>query len=325
MTLRVLFTALFIGFILILFPIFINNSHADDLLRVVGSSSVFPFAATVAEHFSYKTHERMPLIEAVGTGPGIKLFCGNLKGPDGVITSRPFTTKEKERCQERGITFEEFVIGQDGLILIKNKQDLPFNVSLQSLDTALSEKIQKEKECIKNPYKTWHQILATLPNLPIRVLGPAPTSGTYDILIEKLENGCESLLRHDGSYIEAPANENLIVQKVLSTPHTIGIVTFSFYDQNKERLLALPINDVLPTFKSIQEKSYPLSRLLYLYIKTNELNHYPARRAYVLEFTSPDAIGEKGYLHEKGLIPLSSEEQQENYERATHLHEGKKP
>lgn len=310
------------GLFFILIHLFGQKAHGAPLLRIVGSSAVFPFAATVAEHFSYKTHAPIPLVEAVGTGAGIKLFCGNTNGPDGVITSRPLTKNEEAKCRESGITFEEFIIGQDGLVLIQNSQAVPFPLTLQNLDQALSDKIQQESNCINNPYKTWNQIQLGFPPYPIRVLGPAPTSGTYDILVEKLGNSCSPFMRHDGAYIEAAANENLIVQKVLNRPDTIGIVTFSFYDQNKERLHGLSLNGVLPSFSSIQDRSYSLSRPLYLYIKTNKLEQYPARRAYALEFTSSEAIGEKGYLNEKGLIPLSAQEQKEMHERAHNLQGG---
>lgn len=312
-----------LGLFFILINLFSQNAYGEPLLRIVGSSAVFPFAATVAEHFSYKTHEPIPLIEAVGTGAGIKLFCGNLKGPDGVITSRPLTKREEEKCRENGILFQEFTIGQDGLVLIQNNQDHPFSLTLKDLEKALSEKIHQGKECTKNPYRTWDQIQTSFPSYPIRVLGPAPASGTYDILVEKINSSCGPFIRRDGAYIEAAANENLIVQKVMNAPQTIGIVTFSFYDQNKRRLHGLPVNHIQPSFASIQDKSYGLSRPLYFYIKTNDINLYPARRAYALEFTSKEAIGEKGYLNEKGLIPLSPQEQNMMHERADRLQERK--
>jgi len=276
----------------------------SEPLRIVGSSAVFPFAATVAEHFHYKTKQPTPLVEAIGTGAGIKLFCGSRQGPDGAMTSRPFTEGEKKRCREKGVTFEEFKLGQDGLVLVQNKRETPFPLILADLNKALSEKILDEGGCVLNPYKTWDVINATFPAYPIRVLGPAPTSGTYDVLVEKIGGPCGPFLRRDGAYIEAPANENLIVQKVLNAVHTIGIVTFSFYDQNRERLNALPIEGVLPSFASIQKGVYPLSRPLYLYIKTGELT--PARVGYIREFVSEDAMT---YLAEKGLIPLSPEMQ----------------
>jgi len=124
----------------------LQTAFAASPLRIVGSSAVFPFAATVAEHFSYKTHEPIPLVEAIGTGAGVKLFCGSLHGPDGVITSRPLTVREKEKCQKQGVTFEGFKIGQDGLVLIQNKEVAPFSLTLANLNKALAEKIQKGNE-----------------------------------------------------------------------------------------------------------------------------------------------------------------------------------
>lgn len=287
------------------------------MLRIVGSSAVFPFAAIVAEHFSYKTHEPIPLIEAVGSGAGIKLFCADIQGPDGVISSRPLSLKEEQACRTNGITFAQFIIGQDGLVLIQRTDAKSFSVTLHDLDQALSEKTQKS--CIKNPSKVWKDIQPHFPSRPIRVLGPALNSGTYDILVEKLASACGPTLRHDGAYIEAAANENLIIQKVLNAPDTIGIVTFSFYDQNRAHLNALPVGGVLPSLITIQDGTYLLSRPLYLYMKTNEIAQRPARRMYAIEFTSREAIGEHGYLTVKGLIPLSTDEQKVVHERAEGL------
>jgi len=312
--------------VLFIFAILLTQEvHASPPLRIAGSSAVFPFAAAVGEHFSYKSREPIPLVEAIGTGAGIKLFCGNLNGPDGAITSRPMTKGEKEKCKSQGITFEEFIIGKDGLILIQNKKETPFSLTLENLNGALAEKVSQGEICIKNPHKTWNEIQKNFPIYPIRVYGPAPTSGTYDVLVEKIMGPCGPPLRHDGAYIEAPANENLIVQKILNAHRTIGIVTFSFYEQNRARLNALSIDGILPSMTSIQKGDYPLSRPLYVYIKTNNMRDYSARAGYVIEFTSKDAVGEKGYLNEKGLIPLSSGEQIEMHKRALNLQRGNTP
>lgn len=304
-----------------LFPFlfFISNAHATPPLHIVGSSAVFPFAATVAEHFGHKLHAPIPLVEAIGTGAGIKLFCDTLNGPDGAITSRAMTLSEINTCKTHGIQFEEFKIGQDGLVLIQNKQGDSLSLTLSDVRNALAEKIRDQESCVPNPYKSWSSIQKTFPNIPIRVLGPAPTSGTYDILLEKIEPACDSALRHDGAYIEAPANENLIIQKILHATSTIGIITFSFYEQNKNRLNACSLNNVFPSFSTIQEGVYPLSRPLYLYVRTNNIQDFPARASYVVEFTSQEAVGKDGYLNEKGLIPLSLHEQEKMHHRALTL------
>jgi phosphate transport system substrate-binding protein len=291
--------------------------QAAPPLRIVGSSAVFPFAAAVAEHFHYKTHEPTPIVESIGTGAGIKLFCESPKSPDGAITSRPFTEGEKKKCAKQGVQFEEFKIGQDGLVLIKRKGSEDFSLTLEDLRKAIAEDLPMNSLCKRNPNQTWNQIQSSFPPLPLHIFGPAPASGTYDVLTEKIKGSCGSSLRHDGVYIEAPANENLIIQKVVNAPDTVGIITFSFYEKNKNRLLALPIEGITPSFTSIQEGSYPLSRPLYLYIKLNDLPQHKSRALYVMEFTSQAAVGEGGYLRKKGLIPLP--EQKETHERAREL------
>lgn len=293
-------------------------------LRIVGSSAVFPFAATVAEHLKYKENIPAPIVEAVGTGAGLKLFCEDLNGPDGAITSRPMTKNEKKKCKAQGVTFEEFKIGQDGLIVIQSKQMKSFSLSLRMFAYALLENISLNHKCSENPFKRWSQIDSNLPDLKIRVLGPAPTSGTYDVLIEKIAGPCGSLLRQDGAYIEAPANENLIVQKVLRSPKSVGIITFSFFEQNKGYVQAITLNGISPSLTTIQKGTYPLSRPLFLYIKTNKGKNFPERKTYAMEFTSEPAIGKNGYLIKKGLIPLKKEELQSVSIRASSLKPGAK-
>ena len=217
---------------LFLFFIFLLGAQAIQAappLRIVGSSAVFPFAAAVAEHFHYKIQEPTPIVESIGTGAGIKLLCESASGPDGAITSRPFTEGEKKKCEQQGVQFQEFKIGQDGLVLIKRKGSQDFSLTLEDLRKAIAEDLPMESLCQKNSNKTWNQIQPSFPAVSLRILGPAPASGTYDVLTEKIKGPCGSSLRHDGVYIEAPANENLIIQKVLNAPNTVGIITFSFY------------------------------------------------------------------------------------------------
>ncbi|MDI9638461.1 substrate-binding domain-containing protein [Kamptonema cortianum] len=306
-------------FLCFIFCIGCQLAQAAPPLRIVGSSAVFPFAATVAEHFHYKTQEPTPIVESIGTGAGIKLLCEGGNGPDGAITSRPFTESEKKKCAQQGVQVQEFKIGQDGLILIKPKGSEDFSLTLDDLRKAIAEDLLIDSLCQKNPNKTWNQIQFSFPAASLHILGPAPASGTYDVLTEKIKGPCGSSLRHDGVYIEAPANENLIIQKVLSTHNTVGIITFSFYEKNINRLLALPVEGITPSFSNIRDGVYPLSRPLYLYIKLNDISHHANRALYVMEFTSPDAVGEKGYLQKKGLIPFPLTEQKEIHERAREL------
>ena len=160
-------------------------------------------------------------------------------------------------------------------------------------------------------------------------MGPPPTSGTRDAFAELgLEGGCKKIdwiaalkktdkrafkevchtIREDGAYIEAGENDNLIVQKLEANPAALGVFGFSFLDQNADKVQGSMIENVEPTFESIADKSYPISRPLYFYVKKAHVGVVPGMQGYLNEFTSEKAWGEEGYLAEKGMIPLPIKE-----------------
>jgi phosphate transport system substrate-binding protein len=174
-----------------------------------------------------------------------------------------------------------------------------------------------------NRAKTWHDVNGSLPNIPIRVYGPPPTSGTRDALGELiLTPPCEANagmaalkksdeakfkaictgVREDGAYIEAGENDNLIVQKIEQNAGTIGIFGYSYLEENQDRLKGIPVNGVVPTYESISSFKYPGARPLYIYIKNAHASAIPAVRAYAAEFTKESAFGPNGYLRRSGLI-----------------------
>lgn len=115
-------------------------------------------------------------------------------------------------------------------------------------------------------------------------------------------------VREDGAYIEAGENDNLIVQKLEANPNALGIFGFSFLDENADKVQGSRIAGVEPSFDTIADGDYPVSRPLYFYIKAAHVGKIPGIQEYALEFASDRAMGEDGYLPEKGLIPLSDEE-----------------
>jgi phosphate transport system substrate-binding protein len=115
-------------------------------------------------------------------------------------------------------------------------------------------------------------------------------------------------IREDGAYIEAGENDNLIVQKLDANPNAIGIFGFSFLDENGDKVHGSEVDGVVPTFDSISSGDYPISRPLYFYIKRAHVGKIPGIQEYAVEFTSEKAMGEDGYLIDKGLIPLSEDE-----------------
>ncbi|WP_025300684.1 substrate-binding domain-containing protein [Candidatus Endolissoclinum faulkneri] len=303
--------------------------QARDQIRIVGSSTVFPFATLVAENFAKKTDFKTPVIESTGSGAGIKLFCQGIgvKYPDITNSSRQIKNTEITLCGKNGVRkINEIKIGFDGIVLANSKQAEIFNLSYKDIFLALAKKIPLNDKLVINPYTKWSQINTNLPDIKIEVLGPAPTSGTRDAFVEqvmkigakkfefldKLSNDDQSKfkqvfasMREDGKFIEVGENDNLIVRKLESNPSAIGIFSFSFLDQNTDKIHGSFIEGIAPTFDSIANGSYPIVRSLFLYIKNAHIDFIPGIKEYVSEFISDEAVGKEGYLTINGLIPLS--------------------
>lgn len=306
-------------------------SAARDYISIVGSSTVYPFATVVAERFGKTTNYKTPKIESTGSGGGMKLFCQGVgvSHPDITNASRRIKESEFEQCQENGVTeVVEVLIGYDGIVIGNSVDASQLSLSRKDLFLALAKQVPNpngSETLINNPYKTWKQVNPALPNIKIEVLGPPPTSGTRDAFQElALEGGCKSFdwikamkavdksaykkicrtVREDGPYIEAGENDNLIVQKLNANPDAVGIFGFSFLDQNIDKIQGSKVDGQDPTFESIADGSYPVSRPLYFYVKKAHIGTIPGMKEYLAEFTSEAAFGEEGYLSEKGMIPL---------------------
>jgi phosphate transport system substrate-binding protein len=141
--------------------------------------------------------------------------------------------------------------------------------------------------------------------------------GFYAALVEKKGKAVKGkdlfkamvyAVREDGAYVEAGENDNLIVQKLEANPDALGIFGFSFLDENGDKVQGSLVEGVEPNFDSIADGDYPVSRPLYLYIKAAHVGKIPGIKEFAQEFTSKKAMGEDGYLPEKGLIPLNLEE-----------------
>ena len=115
-------------------------------------------------------------------------------------------------------------------------------------------------------------------------------------------------VREDGAYVEAGENDNLIVQKLVANPTALGVFGYSFLEQNSDKVQGSIIDGKLPTFDAIAEGDYPVSRSLFFYVKKAHIGVIPGIEEYLAEFTSEKAMGEYGYLAEKGMIPMTDEE-----------------
>jgi phosphate transport system substrate-binding protein len=307
-----------------------------DQIRIVGSSTVYPFATKVAEQFGKTTKFKTPVIESTGSGGGFKLFCAGVgvRHPDITNASRAIKSSEIDSCKANGVTsITEIKIGFDGIVVANSRQAPAFKLTRKQIYQALAREVPTDDGKTRpNPYKNWRDIDPALPNEKIEVLGPPPTSGTRDAFTELvMDEGCKSwgwvkdleksnkdrfksicqALREDGGYVEAGENDNLIVNKLEANPTALGIFGFSFLDQNQDKIQGSVIDGVAPTFENIADQKYPVSRPLYFYVKDAHAAVIPGMKEYVAEFVSEKAIGEDGYLPAIGLIPLPEKELQQ--------------
>lgn len=308
-------------------------AEARDQIRIVGSSTVYPFATSVAETFGKTTSFKTPVIESTGSGGGFKLFCAGVgeEFPDVTNASRAVKQSEIERCAANGVEkITEVKVGYDGIVLANSKQGEKLSITRKQIFLALAKDVPNaEGKLVPNPHQKWSDVDPSLPDVKIEVLGPPPTSGTRDAFAElALEGGCKKFdfikamkktdkkkykavchsVREDGAYIDAGENDNLIVQKLNANPNAMGVFGFAFLDQNSDTVQGSIIDGKEPEFEAIADGSYPVSRPLFFYVKDAHIGQVPGILEYVTEFTSDKAWGDEGYLTDKGLIPMPVEE-----------------
>ena len=301
-------------------------------IRIVGSSTVFPYTQAVSEQFSNVTGAPSPIVESTGTGGGMQAFCGGVgEGfPDITGASRAMTASEWELCQQNGVTdITEALIGYDGLsLVISRSNEFDWDVTLPEIYQALGAQVPVEGEWVDNPYTNWSEINPDFPDAPILVYGPPPTSGTRDAWVELVMHaGCEELpyvveggydgdwveencsrMRTDGPFVEAGENDNLIVQRLNADAGAMGIFGYSFLYENLDTLKDVKMNGVEANLDTIGSGEYPVSRPLYIYIKNAHRGVIPNLQEFVEEYMSDDAMAPGGYLEDRGMVALPDEE-----------------
>ena len=299
-------------------------AHAREQISIVGSSTVYPFATMVAERFGQGSGFKTPVIESTGTGGGMKMFCGGIGVEFADITnaSRAIKSGEKELCAKNGVTPVEFVVGNDGLAFASSNAAKRMNLGIEHIAVALSSEFASE-------VKTWADVdtfvakktnTATigLPNRPISVMIPPPTSGTRDAMGELfMKNGYKKLgikgngykkIREDGAAVEMGENDNLIVEKLVSDSEMFGVFGYSFFDTNRDKVQAADLNGVELTFENIASYTYPGARPLFFYVKKEHVGVIPGIKEFINEFVSEKAMSLDGYLFPAGLVPLSDDD-----------------
>ena len=311
-----------------------SAAQARDEIRIVGSSTVFPYTQAVSEQFSNMSGATAPVVESTGTGGGMKLFCAGIgvDHPDITGASRAMKSSEYKLCQENGVTdVTEALIGFDGLsIAISRNNSANWDLSLEDIFLALAAEVPGTGGMVANPHKNWSDVNSALPNTPILAYGPPPTSGTRDAFVElAMHAGCKkhpwikdmghakdkswvkencSRMRQDGPFVEAGENDNLIVQRLNADSNAVGIFGYSFLFENLDSLKPVKINGVTPDASTIGDNSYPISRPLYFYTKNAHRGVIPNLQELIEEYMSEEALAPGGYLSERGLVSLGDAE-----------------
>lgn len=298
-----------------------GGSTSREQIRAVGSSTVYPFAKAVAESLSRGNPSiKSPIIEAVGTGAGINLFCAGVGAqfPDIATASRRIKKSEYEGCAANGVKdIVEIQVGLDGIAFAEASGGPALRLTPTDAYRALAA----------NPFgkpqtaKLWRDVNPALPAIPILVYGPPATSGTRDALAELvMTKGCDTDaamkalkdsdsdrhkkictgVRSDGAFVDSGENDNLIVQKIAANPKAIGVFGFSFLEENMDKLRGVPMSGVAPTYATISDFTYPGARPLYIYIKAAHLSAIKGLREYAAEFAR--GWGPDGYLKRHGMV-----------------------
>lgn len=293
-------------------------------IRIVGSSTVYPFTTAVAEQFKRKWPQfPAPIVESTGTGGGIKLMCAGLGAqfPDASNASRRIKRSEVDDCASHGVKgLIELQVGIDGLVIAQAREASFPSLTERDVYLALAA----------NPFgkgpnraRTWKDVNPALPDIRIEVIGPPPTSGTRDSFNELyMLKGCNSepamqalkkgnetahkkiceQVREDGAFIEGGENDNLIVQKIAANPQALGVFGFSFMEENGDRVKDVPLSGVTATYANIASGLFPASRPLFIYIKAQHVPAVRGMREFLAEYARESTWGRQGYLARKGLV-----------------------
>jgi phosphate transport system substrate-binding protein len=327
-----------IGFAFLLaLALLAQPARTEERIHIASSSTVAPFVAMAAEQFGRGSEFKTPVVESIGSGGGLKLFCTSIAegSPDIAGASRRITESEIRSCAHAGIDeITQVMIGYDGIVVANARTSPPFALSRRTLFLALAKTVPLNGKLVRNPYRRWREIDPALPDEAIMVFGPAPNHGTRDALAALLmDPACQSFpeiaaldakarrtacqaMREDGAFIEVTADYAILLHKLEAEPAAIGILPFSYLDQNRDKIQAASLDGRTPTYDAIYAGTYPLSRPLYVYVKKAHLKMTRGISEFLAELTSEKAAGRGGYLAEIGLIALPEEQRKAEAEKA---------
>src|SRR6056300_61897 len=283
---------------------------AEQSIKVVGSSTVYPFTTVVAERFGKDSKHATPIVESTGTGGGMKLFCAGIgtNSPSVTNASRAIKDKEAKLCEKNGVSFIEFKVGNDGIAFANSVEGPKINVTKEQLWQAMA--------ALGARPKLWSDIDPSLPSYEIKIMTPPATSGTRDAWVDLVMNkGCPkeikdkdkkscSILREDGAVIEVGENDTLLINKLTADKEMFAIFGFSYLDASRDKIQAAQIEGKTISLDTIQSYEYPIARPLFVYFKKEHMDVVPGLKGFMKAYISMRAMGKRGYLSDLGLVPL---------------------
>jgi phosphate transport system substrate-binding protein len=267
----------------------INAVHSQGVstIKIDGSSTVFPITEAVAEEFQKSQRGRVRVTVGVsGTGGGFKKFCRGETDISGA--SRPILQKEIDVCKAAGIRYVELPVAYDALTVVVHPQ----NTWAKNLTVAELKKMWEPGA--QGKVNNWNQIRQGFPNAPLKLFGPGTNSGTFDYFTEAVVGKSKSS-RGD---FTASEDDNVLVQGVARDKNALGYFGFAYYQENKNKLKAVPINGVTPSETTVKNGTYnPLSRPIFIYVSSKAMDK-PEVKQFVQYYLSNGARFSKevGYV-----------------------------
>lgn len=285
-----------------------NVAHAQETIKIDGSSTVFPITEAVAEDFQQSKKGKIRVTVGIsGTGGGFKKFCRG--ETDMSNASRPILAREMEECKRAGIQYVELPVAYDALTVVMN----PKNDWIKALTVADLKKMWEP--AAQGKVTKWKQVNSAWPDSSLKLFGPGADSGTFDYFTEAV-NGRAKSSRGD---FTASEDDNVLVQGIARDVNGLGYFGYAYYYENRDKLKAVPIVNpntgkaVLPGADTVMDGSYqPLARPIFIYINYKSLDR-PEIREFV-EFYMKNA---EALVSEVKYVPLPAKAYAYNLEQAS--------
>lgn len=301
-------------------------AEARDSIRILSSEANFGYTTLVGESFANNYRQPTPIVEKATARSSTKKFCAGIghEFPDIIGLPRPMWNAEYNECQANGVRrITEIKIGYDGIVLAGAPGGPVIRPTKAQLFQALADRLVIDGKLVDNPYRQWNEIHSSLPDMPIRVIGPlVNTDPGNAFLLEVMDTGCRKLeemhslsaaeldiacisLRNDRVFESVSKSYDEAVDRVRNREHQLAIMPFSFYEEHADALALHPIDGVLPDEQSIAMGDYPVICSMFIYVKVQHYEKVPGILEFVTEYTSDRAWGPEGYLSDMGMIPMS--------------------